>query len=578
MLTRLEMRNFKRFDQVEVPLADPVVLIGPNNSGKTTALQALALWEIGVRSWFAKHSDKNPGEEIPAKRSGATINRRDLLAAPVPSAELLWRDLHVRRRSGPKSTENIRIEIIVDGVTDDAEWSCGLEFDYANAESFYVRPIANLNENRRQIPAEAGLEKVAFLPPMSGLADREYLRQPGEIGVLIGQGRTAEILRNLCHSICQDGRNAGKWREIVHAVRTLFGVELSEPEYFPERGEITMQYLENNTKLDLSCSGRGLQQSLLLLAYLFANPGAVLLLDEPDAHLEILRQREIYRLLSDTAAKLRSQLIIASHSEVVLNEAADGGSVVAFVGRPHLLGSGERGGQVMKALKDIRWEDFYNAETKGWVLYLENATDLAVLQAFAEKLDHAEAREVLRRPFVHYVETNLPNKAREHFFGLKEAKDDLVGIALFDRLDKKIQSGGGLNETTWTRREIENYFTTEKVLMAYAKGAGSVDDILEFANSNNRVEIMKSCILEMSSAFKTMKKSSPWSEDIKASDDFLDPLFANYSEKLKIRLVLRKGEYHRLVRFMHKDDVPAEVSEKLDAIVVVAKAARPRTE
>lgn len=44
MLTRIQIRNFKRFTLVDVELGKSVVLIGPNNSGKTTTLQALALW------------------------------------------------------------------------------------------------------------------------------------------------------------------------------------------------------------------------------------------------------------------------------------------------------------------------------------------------------------------------------------------------------------------------------------------------------------------------------------------------------------------------------------------------------
>ena len=47
--------------------------------------------------------------------------------------------------------------------------------------------------------------------------------------------------------------------------------------------------------------------------------------------IEILRQRQIYRLLR----LLRSnQIIAASHSEVLLNEAADKDLVIAFVGEP----------------------------------------------------------------------------------------------------------------------------------------------------------------------------------------------------------------------------------------------------
>jgi predicted ATP-dependent endonuclease of OLD family len=48
MLTKIKIRNFKRFGSVEIDLGNPVVFIGPNNSGKTSALQALALWQVGL--------------------------------------------------------------------------------------------------------------------------------------------------------------------------------------------------------------------------------------------------------------------------------------------------------------------------------------------------------------------------------------------------------------------------------------------------------------------------------------------------------------------------------------------------
>ena len=43
MLTKLTIRNFKRFGEIEVELGNPVVFVVPNNSGKTSAMQALAL-------------------------------------------------------------------------------------------------------------------------------------------------------------------------------------------------------------------------------------------------------------------------------------------------------------------------------------------------------------------------------------------------------------------------------------------------------------------------------------------------------------------------------------------------------
>ena len=58
MLTRLIVRNFKQLTEIDIPLSQPVVFIGPNNSGKTTALQALALWDLGVKAWSSKRSSR----------------------------------------------------------------------------------------------------------------------------------------------------------------------------------------------------------------------------------------------------------------------------------------------------------------------------------------------------------------------------------------------------------------------------------------------------------------------------------------------------------------------------------------
>ena len=164
MLTKLTMRNFKRFGEVEIELGNPVVFIGPNNSGKTSALQGLALWDVGLKRW----NEKRGGKKAPEKRPGVTINRRDLIAVPIPDANLLWKDLHVRdvrTVQGKQETRNVRIDLVVEGVTEGQAWACGLEFDYANEESFYCRPLRlseDKNAERMQIPDSAGSVQSPF--------------------------------------------------------------------------------------------------------------------------------------------------------------------------------------------------------------------------------------------------------------------------------------------------------------------------------------------------------------------------------------------------------------------------------
>ncbi|MDZ7398926.1 MAG: AAA family ATPase [candidate division KSB1 bacterium] len=575
MLTKLIIRNFKRFDQVEIDLANPVLFIGPNNSGKTSALQGLALWEIGIRKWF----EKRGAQKSPEKRPGVAINRRDLVAIPVPSANLLWRNLHTRdvKRVGDKpQTRNVRIDIIVEGVINNQSWRCGLEFDYANEESFYCRPlrISESNESERlPVPEQAAQVRIAFLPPMSGLAANEVRLDQGAINVRVGEGRTAEVLRNLCYKIAQE--NKQHWKKLRDQIKWLFGAELDEPQYIPERGEITMTYSERSVALDLSSSGRGLQQTLLLLAYMYANPGAVLLLDEPDAHLEILRQRQIYQILVEVARENNNQVIAASHSEVLLNEAADKDLVIAFVGKPHALS--DRGSQVLKSLRDIGFEQYYLAEQTGWVLYLEGSTDLAILRAFAERLQHEQAIQALQRPFVHYV-GNQPGEVRKHFQGLREAVPHLKAIAIFDRLDMSLPSDLGAQGYMWRKREIENYFCFPEVLEAYARYGAETSvagPLFSEAEAKARVQAMREAIHETEAALATLGKGSPWDQNTKVSDDFLGPLFKNYFKKLQLPNLMEKKNFHELARFVAPDQIDPEIKEKLDAIVQVARSAQP---
>lgn len=570
MLTSVKVKNFKNLEDVEIELGKSVVLIGPNNAGKTNALQALTLWDIGLKQWIAKRSDKTS----PEKRPGVPISRSELITIPIPEMKLLWREQRTQSGSG-ESFQKIRIEITVDGVTEGKTWSCGLEFDYANEEFLYCRPL-RLSEDkspkRMPIPAEASKMRVAFLPPMSGLTANEYVKELGEIGVLIGQGQTAQVLRNLCYKIYKESNSNGLWEELKKHIRELFGITLLAPKYFPDRAEITMAYKElSGNDLDISTSGRGLQQTLLLLACLYANPHTALLFDEPDAHLEVFRQRQTYKLITDVAEQQGSQIIAASHSEVVLNEAADKDIVIAFVGKPHRID--DRGSQVLKALKEIGFDQYYLAEQTGWVLYLEGSTDLAVLQTFARILGHG-AEKVLERPFVRYV-MNLPNEVRKHFWGLQYAKKDLVGIAIFDRLEEFLPDDIGAEGYQWQKREIENYFCLEEVLMAYAR-YDLPDNLFGQAEARGRERLMKETIEELTKALKTLRKFDPWSPDIKATDDFLDPLFEKYFEKLGLPNLLRKNAYHILASLVPKEKIDPDVIQKLDAIIEVSKKAKPK--
>ena len=578
MLTKIIIRNFKLFEDVEIPLDNGIVFIGPNNSGKTSALQALSLWYAGLQKWADKHASKDQSN-VPLTRPGVTVNRSDLIPLPVAEVDLIWFNRKVRKGSN----KNIRIDLIVKGIDKGKEWECGLEFDYANQDALFCRPLRTVSgdsSNRMPVPSDAIKMRLAFLPSMSGLASEEALIREGRINVLIGQGQTAEVLRNLCYRVYQK-EDKSDWNALVSHIDDLFGVTLNPPVYLENRGTIVIDYQKKDSgiNLDLPSSGRGMQQVLLLLAYLYDNaPGTVLLLDEPDAHLEILRQRQIYRLLVDVAENRKAQVIAASHSEVLLNEAAQRKTAIAFVGRPHVLTKGKTN-EVLKSLNEVGFDYYLNAQNNGWILYLEGESDLSILKEFATFLDHP-AKEYLQTPLVKYLGSDRPNDASRHFHALREAKEDLVGILIMDRLQRgDMTDEPGLKKMMWHQREIENYLCNKDALISFAEERFS-DDLVGMVEKKKRTEQMQEEIDNLEKAIHTLGKAEAFSGDIKASDEFLIPLFQNFAKNITPLIpeespqISGKKDLFRLVKHIPKNEIDPEIREKLDAIVEVARNAR----
>jgi hypothetical protein len=416
---------------------------------------------------------------------------------------------------------------------------------------------------------------MAYLPPMSGLIANELRLDSGAIQVRLGEGRTAEVLRNLCYALSSRKEDPSRWQSLEKRMRDLFGITLHRPDYVSERGELSMTYTDaRSVTLDLSAAGRGLQQTLLLLAFLLDNPGCVLLLDEPDAHLEILRQRQIYNTLTEVASQSDSQIIAASHSEVILNEAADRDVVVAFVGKPHRID--DRGSQLLKSRKTIGFDQYLLAEETGWVLYMEGATDLAILRAFATTLGHPAA-EALERPFVHYI-LNQPKRAYDHFNGLREAKPDLVGLVIVDRLNRDFSGSDLLPVLQWQRREIENYLCFPDVLEAFAARLASeraAGPLFESVEAERFRDVMRRCLEDRVPPAALRDPADRWWRDVKASDDFLDPVFESFFAQLDLPNLMCKNDYHRLAELVAVDDIDPEIARVLDQMVRVARSAQP---
>lgn len=580
MLTKINIKNFKGLKETgELLLDETVIFVGANNSGKTTALQALALWQLGLSKWLEKKSTASPAQ----KRTGVPINRKDIFAIPVKHNKLMWADLftHQSKRNEDgkiQETKGVNIVIEVEGITDRIEWQCPLEFEYINEEIIRVRPLKNAVQNTLLTNPDIFKKiNVAFLPPMSGLKSNEEKLLPQTIDARIGEGRTAEVLRNICYQVLHpetekqlEGRIPGEdWSFLSTTIEKLFLIKLHEPK-LDSRGEFELNYTDaSGNTLEVSSAGRGLQQILLLLSYFLIKPKTVLLFDEPDSHLEVLKQKEVYNLLKAIAAKMQSQIIAASHSEVVLREAAAEDVLIAFYpkAKPHRIN--DNGKEILKSLRNIGFEDYYLAQQKGVVLYLEGSTDLDILKIFAEKLKHPVLRN-LEDCFVHYINQNDPSLAKNHFTGLKDASSELKGIALYDRIANPLNTIPALSETAWKLREVENYFFNIDILKRYAVGKQS-SDLFELAESLTREKAMNEAIEDVIPGYARRDLKNSFWKDEKASD-WLEKIFEFYFKKLELPIHLRKNKFYHLINFIDSSDLDKEVAEKLDIIYQALKS------
>ncbi len=572
MITKITINNFKKLERISFPLAQSVVIIGPNNSGKSTIFQALCLWEIGVTN-FISSAKKNDLD----RKGHVVINRKDLLNSPVADARFLWKGKKVTESAKSGGTNHIRLEVEIEIEDEDKSFSCKAEFIFTNAESFTCRIVSGLKEITTLYNNDKGIH-FGFLQPMSGISTSEDKLTQGSIDRKLGEGKTAEVLRNICYEILYPETPKGKlynpeekWQKLNKAIKSMFGAELQKPEYIKATGLIQLEYVENKIRYDISSGGRGFQQTLLLLAYMFANPNTILLLDEPDAHLEVIRQREVFQLINEIANDTGSQLLIASHSEVVLEEAAEASKVIALIENQayelNKASTPQSLKHIKKALNEIGWEKYYLARSKKHILYLEGSTDLHMLLTFASRLSH-KVEPLLRFANVHYTSDNAPHNAVANFLSIKEIFPELKGLALFDYLPN-LQDNPKLKVVCWQKRELENYFARPFVLMRHAN---LLQIKHQHISSEKLNKTMEQVIIDFTTPIYLKDLNHTWWDTAKLSDDWLDLIFQEFYKRLNLPQDFYKRDYYQLINLLKIEEIDKEISEKLDMIYEVLKS------
>lgn len=481
MIKSVTLENFKSISQETYTFTRFDLLVGRNNSGKSTILQALAIWQYCVDEFRRRQRSGS---------SGAQIVLPNFTALPLPEFNLLWKDKTERRypeENGKKKQEFIYINIIVRwdtaaGTEDDTE-EFGVSLRYQSSQSVYAIPIGGWEKFKR-LDNHKKLPVIVYVPPFSGLEPFEEWRDDSILRKQVGKAQPGSVLRNLLYRVVEkpgnnhngnskNQENNPDWQEIKKIIKRLFSIDIKAPVY--EKGvdtQIICEFGEAGKKnYEIISGGSGFHQTLTLLAFMYGYKDVTtILFDEPDAHMHSNLQREMLDFFKSQAEKKNVQFIIATHSEELIKGVNPTGIISVLKARPERI---EAKPGIITALTDVSNLEITHVRESPYILYVEGETDERILRAWSQILTKESA---LERFYIKIMgggsKDTMKKKSEEHFKGLRQIVPGVKKLMLFDfdTSDTAYHpTPDNKNLHEWKRKNIENYLIVKDTWHRVAK-------------------------------------------------------------------------------------------------------------
>ena len=298
-IIRVHIERFKNIASTTFELDGLNVLVGANNSGKSSIIQALhfavgLLQTIEVAGrWPAKTREETSIGMFPGQPLYTPADNLYALAA------------------GGRMTEAKEDAIIVTYTLD-----TGGE----------VRVSVRKGRNRNVIVAVSGVSDAktlgamenpfsVFSPGLAGIAKEEVLVSYGVLMRTIARGDSNLVFRNILYRLQE-----AAWEEFMDHLHSIFpDIELRVT--FRENLDefIHVELSLKGERIPIELVGTGVLQATQILAYLHLFRPHLIVLDEPDSHLHPNNQRLMCGLLTDVSDSRRAQIILTTHSRHVVD-------------------------------------------------------------------------------------------------------------------------------------------------------------------------------------------------------------------------------------------------------------------
>lgn len=359
-ITNIVFSQFKAFSRFTVYLDHTNILVGPNNSGKSTVIGALRALGSGLRIARSK-----PPERIDLE-SGSQPGYR------IPEDSL------------PISLENVHT-------------------DYADIESRVTFTLSNRNKLHLVFPQAGGcylipdaqgtviMTAAAFkrhfpisltvVPVLGPVEHREHKRERSTVVSGLATHRAARHFRSYWYYFAE---GFDEFAKLVSS--TWPGMDIDPPEVTDSAtGELVMFCREDRMTRELYWVGFGFQIWCQLLTHLSRAKGcSLIIIDEPEVYLHPDVQRQLLGIMRD----IGPDVVLATHSTEIMSE-ADPSEIILIDKRKQV---GERLKDVsgvqraLDAVGSIQNITLTSLARNRRVLFVEGDNDFRLLRRFARKL------------------------------------------------------------------------------------------------------------------------------------------------------------------------------------------------
>lgn len=517
-VTTIKLHRFKRYSNNRFSLPEGFCLLaGGNNSGKSSFMQAFAVWEFCKSVVTLQQGEDSLLPNNIGKKQGVGVNAEDFLPINLPSLKHLWTNLKVNKMSeDERDGYTLWLEVLWDNDAFKDQRKLKFSLSLANERLFIKVTDSNVTKGEK-------IPQAAYIPPFAGILHREPFHTKAMRSRLVGQGLSGSVMRNTLLELnkvnaekrivlkgdkpkitpadLRELRNEDRWEHLVEVMRRIFNVELVVHD-FDERFHSYIkieywkgQFNDKRTKFekykgfnrrDIMVEGSGFLQLLNVLSLVLDPLYQIVFLDEPDAHLHPKLQFELLSELENIAKKYNKQILFATHSTELISS-RNPTQIMRFEnGKAKLLSQEAQKIALIAGLGADYSPLLKKLQRSKKIVFVENESDEKTIKSLAQKLGKEVSDDV-----VFWSWTGSHVERLQLFKQLRSQIGQLTGVSIRDRdgqdfntvseqlFDK--QNNGcndeGLKPLTWRYRYIESYLLC---IDAIAKATSkSVDEVKE---------------------------------------------------------------------------------------------------